>query len=681
MPIRTTPGASQTRPAAEPKPIAVDAPSVPSNPTLGQEAWAPQPASLPASSTGDDFAPSPRSPARTSDTSVPENAPLRVSRPPSIEGKYFDKLIAKAGLTRAVHDGVITPDEAKDVGIAFSVLQNSAAFGADPLALDGYQELLTGLSTASPIVAIPGDQLLSPNQCGDYVVLAPRELQGALEPLLNHRALGGHKVALVDPEDVYAHYGQRGPGPLGQFVQDASKAWGNPKPKFLVLVGAADSPAASVPAFDETKSKLLAKAGKNSSKGTTFPSDNRFGDLAKDAVPELAVGRLPVHGEQELATLVSKIVAYEALARPGLWQARATLVEGDPKMGPFLDAAVDFFAKQEMKAAAPASMETVRVTFNPKSPMGRVPELGLADEVSRGGLYIGYTGHGSPVSVDGLSVIDAFRLKSSEGNPVVAFTACLTGAYKGNDTGLASLAETMVLRGPAIAAIGASDITLVHNNAAWSPVLAEEMLEGRERTVGEAFRRAKQRLEKNGGGGFPGLVQGVVDGAMTVGRLFGGDGRTREDHLYLYNLFGDPATELRRPAAVSQLSVPSLIEEGQPLPVELKLPAGLQRGVAYVTVEKPIGHPVEKMEDVHQKGITKEEASARSARNAQRYNQRAVATMAVPFRNGVLKATVPLPPKLANGEYVVRVAAVGEEQTAVGSQSLRVGWEPSPEAL
>ena len=57
---------------------------------------------------------------------------VRVAQPDSPrEGQYFDRLLERLGLADAMADGVITAEEAREVGIALSVLVGQAAKSRD----------------------------------------------------------------------------------------------------------------------------------------------------------------------------------------------------------------------------------------------------------------------------------------------------------------------------------------------------------------------------------------------------------------------------------------------------------------------------------------------------------------------------------------------------------------------
>jgi hypothetical protein len=650
--------------APSPAPAKVVAPSAQDQPAAEQpKDWLPGIASATATRDGFEVAPRGRS--------------LPVHRPTGIEGSYFDRLVERMGLSQAVADGVVTEEEANQLGLAFSAFVQGA--GADG-SIDSYRKLLGVEAARADIQPIPKDKLLDPSQSADYLVIAPRDLQAALMPLLDHRALQGHRVALVDPQDVYALYGEESAAALGRFVSEAHRRWGEPKLRFVNLVGAIGK----VPTFWEQGDVK----GHGYLKHGSFASDNRYGDPDRKGVPELAVGRLPVQTGEVLSQTISKLIAYEAVDKPGLWQAGAMLADGDPAWGSFVDSAADKFARHEMKDV-PADLDVGRASFNPKSPinvplptfdkkaevdwlLGRGPKpkdeapilnTEVSDAITRGVLYVSYTGHGSTDSADGLNITDSAVLHTNAGSPIVALTACLTGVL--DREGLA--VDLMQGDAPAVATIGASDVTLPSTNASWSKLLARGVMSGSKGTVGETFRDAKDQLAHNRAGGWSAALETVVDGALSLGRVFGGHGRSRESHLYLYNLMGDPATVIRRPEKLAGVRLDGAARAGASLPLHVELPPDVQEGVAYVSLEKPFGKTLEPMEDVTAPGISERERAERGLRNAHRFNQRSALRVAVPVAGGQLGGEIALPPGIQPGRYQVRVAVVGDQNVAVGS--------------
>jgi hypothetical protein len=152
-----------------------------------------------------------------------------VVRPTGFEGRKFDQLIARLGLTEAVADGVVTRSEAETLGYAFEPFIAAAATRSSPQALDRYSELLGIVQGPKTLTAA---DLLNPTQRADYLVIAPTEFHAALAPLLAQRQVGGHQVALVDPAEIYRAVGSSGPEAIGEFVRRARETWAEPKLRF-----------------------------------------------------------------------------------------------------------------------------------------------------------------------------------------------------------------------------------------------------------------------------------------------------------------------------------------------------------------------------------------------------------------------------------------------------------------
>ncbi len=607
----------------------------------------------------------------------PVFAGVRIRRPQAaLEGRNFDRLIARMGLTQAVADGVITAFEARELGIAGSVLLQQAARSGDAQAIDGYVELAGITSARSAVHPLAASELLNPANAADYIVLAPRALHDALTPLLNHRASGGHRIALVDPRDVFKLYGKSGPQVLARFLHEARRQWSEPQPRYVLLVGDGAGEGPTVPTFQLSSRKQ----GHGWMLGSTFASDNPFGDVDHRGVPQLAVGRLPVDSAEELETTVAKIIAYEAVRPAGLWQTRALIIDGDPMWGHFIDAAVDWYARQEMHQV-PGEYDVERASFNRGgSDEGAADEGRVRQRIDDGVLLVSYVGHGLSQWTDGITVQNAALMHPKGGEPVVALTACLTGEFanegKVDANGVRagdSLAEELVEgNGPALAAIGASEVSIPHNNAAWARILSEEMLRGDATTMGDIVTRTKSRLADNDVDGLPGFAQALVDSFLWLGSLFGLSTETRRAHLYMYNLMGDPATELRRPVQVD-VGTPAQLTPGHRIPLRLELPPGTRNGVAFVAIERPVGENTAAFEDPEAKGISDQEAIARRQRNAVRARERRVLMVAIPVVAGELEGDLILPPGITRGRYNLRVAVVGDERVAIGVAPVRVG--------
>ena len=135
----------------------------------------------------------------------------------------------------------------------------------------------------------------------DYLVIAYSDFVAGAKTLAGkHRDL---RSAVVDANAVYDSYngGVADPQAIKKFIADMKAQRGI---QYVVLAGA--------PNWDSRN--YLGKGGfsyiptfyVNDSYGTRAPSDAAFADTNNDGLPDVALGRLPVHTRAEMAALVAK---------------------------------------------------------------------------------------------------------------------------------------------------------------------------------------------------------------------------------------------------------------------------------------------------------------------------------------------------------------------------------------
>ena len=606
------------------------------------------------------------------------SAGVRIQRPQgALEGKKFDELIARLGLTQACADGVITAEEAAAIGSALSMFRARAAKSGAKEVIDSYLEL-AGV-TGGAVRPIPAKELLAPTNRFDVIVLAPKRFHDELGVYINHRELGGKKVAVIDPEDVYAHYGRHGAEMLGQLVHDARQQWQEPKPRFVFAIG--NPRGSEVPAY--LASGLVHATAIDRVEPEDIPTDTLLSEPDAHGVPAVFVGRLPIDTPEQLERYLAKLVANETMRNPSLSSAEAALVDGDPQWNEKMNRVVDWFSRQEL-SSLPPDRKWTRISDNPANAIsGNYPDRVKA-QMGMDALYVGYVGHGAWTAIDGFSVTTFASMKDSQRN-IVAFlnmVACSTGdmSQSADEPGHElSLAEKAVVDGPVVSSFGASAVTLPMNNPAMAKAVAEEITGGKAETAGEAIVAAKKRFAKNDVGGWSGAMQGASDAAFGLVSLFKGQDlvagkpHNRELHLYAYNLFGDPAAQLRRPKDLPHLFVPGLLNAGEPFALRVKVPPGVTNGTLIVDVEKPLGETLEPLEDVKAAALAPEEIERRKARNAERVNQRGLVRIILPIRDGKVVGSPALPPRAKPGTYNVRVTLIGDTEIyARGVEHVRV---------
>ena len=259
-------------------------------------------------------------------------------------------------------------------------------------------------------------------------------VSGGVAPWIAHRTAQGHDLVFV-PCTLSA-----------EEIRSAIREQAQASPvKFVVLIGDAEPAGAwepsvrarCVPAFmAEAKVNIRWKSPPE------LATDNWYGDLDDDGVPELAVGRLPADSPADLAVMVAKILAYESVPVSGTWCQRINFVAGVGNLGALVDPIVEMAARKFLTDGIPAAYETTMTYANWRSPFCPNPaqfqDAALA-RFNEGCLFWVYIGHGYPYQLDRMRVPgssfpvfgtgDVRRLDNRFGMPIAIFLACYTGAY------------------------------------------------------------------------------------------------------------------------------------------------------------------------------------------------------------------------------------------------------------
>ena len=143
----------------------------------------------------------------------------------------------------------------------------------------------------------------------DYLIITPASLLTQAQDLADYRASDGFTARVIELQDIYDEFAFGTPDPrsIREFLGYAHGNWAM-APEFVVLVGKGS--------FDYRDSYGLG--------GNLFPpimahtlggilsSDTKYADfLGDDALPDVALGRLPVTSAAELESVIQQIVAYE----------------------------------------------------------------------------------------------------------------------------------------------------------------------------------------------------------------------------------------------------------------------------------------------------------------------------------------------------------------------------------
>jgi len=478
----------------------------------------------------------------------------------------------------------------------------------------------------------------------DLLVLAPEEFQPALKEWRAHREGQGHTVAVRPPEG----------DPVAQ-VKRVHEASGGAL-KFVLLLGDVKRIACS---YSPGESIKLWE------RDPRIANDNQLADLDGDGVPELAVGRLPADDLAEATTMIRKVVAYEKNRDFSTWRRRLNIVAGVGGFGVLADKAMELATIAVARDVVPGAYDVHATYANPISsfcpPPARVAETTL-ERFNEGALLVAYFGHGSRRRLDrvrfGAKSFDiftedhAYELKALRGAPIVLFCACSTGHMDGAPDSLAELA----IKQPAgpVAIYAASRVSMPYANAMFSKELIDELLSSR--TVGEALREAKRRL----------MADDQWDATRRQIELYGLAYKTaaerrseRAEHLYLYNLFGDPATRIPRAAPV-ELESPQEIAPGGRLKV---------MGSTEVAGEVLVELVAERTPVVGQRAGDDDADFAATYAQA---NARTRASARTTMKGGRFAVEIAVPEDIHLGRHYVRVWVTGAAGAAMGARAVEV---------
>jgi len=317
----------------------------------------------------------------------------------------------------------------------------------------------------------------------DLVMISHRDFLESLQPLRKLRESKGLKVALIDVEDLYDEFsfGNKSSKAIKDFLASAKANWRR-APRFVLLVGDASFDPKNyfgLGDLDFVPTKLI------DTQYLETASDDWFVDLNGDALPEMAVGRIPVQTPEEATVVVSKIIGYEKSSNK-----KEALLVADR-----VDNSDDFNfegASEEIWGLLPSSL-VVRKIYRGQFSSDSQAKGELLRGINQGPLLVNFIGHGSIeiwrgnifTSEDAEGLINGMRL------PFFVNMTCLNGYFQ--DPYSETLGEALIKAkgGGAIAVWTSSGLTEPDKQAVMNKELIK-LLFGRDPiTLGEATARAK----------------------------------------------------------------------------------------------------------------------------------------------------------------------------------------------
>jgi hypothetical protein len=399
---------------------------------------------------------------------------------------------------RWITGAVVNSDGAGGFGLSFSPSVAGKYFAAAPAAF------------LSPAASRPwsAPSLRSTTNRADYVVIAPPALRAAAERLADLRRAQGLTAIVADLDQILDTFnsGVSDPHALRAFLTYAHTQWAQ-SPRYVALAGGGTVDYRNLLGYGDN----LVPPLMIDNDGGLFPSDNLFGDVDGDGLPEVAVGRIPVLSAAELDAYTAKLAAYESAA-PAAWTGTAVLASDA------LDRGADFAAdSDEVSGQLPATYTLSRIDLT-TMPLADARAQLLA-AIADGTAFLNYMGHGAldRLSAGGLlTSADVPGLTNGARLPVVTAMTCTINRFA--VPGFSALGELLVKSGAGGAAAVWGPAGLSSNGDA--RLLAERFYHATDARLGDRILRAIAEL-----------------------RTLGGD----SDLPRVYDLMGDPALRLPTP--------------------------------------------------------------------------------------------------------------------------------------
>jgi len=510
----------------------------------------------------------------------------------------------------------------------------------------------------------------APSRAAHVAVVCPAEFTEALGPWISLRKAQERTITLLDNRGTAAEIQQR-----------IRRLAGRTRLRFVVLVG--DTPAEGadettaarcVPTFFQ-KAKITPRFGSESHIAT----DNPYGDLDGDGVPELAVGRISVRTPAELKSVVAKIVRYES--QPvGAWSRNVHVVAGSGNFGPLIDSVLESTTRALLAHGVPPHYRVALTYGNWRSPFCPLPAKfheRTLESLSGGSLFWVYIGHGrrrslEPMVVDRrryhvLAAEDAAKLRPGAGSPVALMLACYTCAFDGPRD---CLGEAL-LRSPGgpVAVIGGSRVTMPYAMAVLGGEMLDEVFLRRRASVGEVLVRAKRSMVFAGNRSLRRKTLDSVAGVLSpVRRQLGEE---RAEHLALFNLLGDPLLRIRYPKEM-EIQVSQDAKPGQKITV-----SGEASEAAAATLE--LVYPRDRQAFRPQQRPQADRVAAAVFREEyRRANDRRLCAVTEHVPAGPFSMEIEVP-RSARGRCLVRLVLDAGRTVSLGSAEIHVGPELAQE--
>lgn len=162
----------------------------------------------------------------------------------------------------------------------------------------------------------PENEYYMDSQEGDYIIITHKDFYEKTLDLVEHKESIGFVPVVYEAERIYDeyNYGNESPYAIKAFLTEAYTTW-QTTPKYVLLIGDTG-----------TENPLpIIKYQSAGSRGAII-SEPWFVDIDDDFVMEMALGRLPISTEDELDSIITKIIMFDLMENPQQSNRMALLV-------------------------------------------------------------------------------------------------------------------------------------------------------------------------------------------------------------------------------------------------------------------------------------------------------------------------------------------------------------------
>ena len=344
----------------------------------------------------------------------------------------------------------------------------------------------------------------------DIAMVTYEDFAAALAPLTQAHQAEGKSSVVVPINDLYDefNFGERSPFAIRQFLQAAKQNW-KKAPSYLLLNGRASFDPRDylgMGHLDLVPTRILPTTG------LMTASDDWFSDFNESGMPTIATGRLPVSSQDEAATVVGKIAAYEGQSTNGPWTSQAMFVADKNDTENFTQ------DTQTVQSELPKTMQVTDVFTDTIGTTAAQQEI--INGINSGQLLVNYLGHGSEEQWSGSAIFDVNSLTlltNSSQLPVFFIMDCLNGFFQ--DVYAQPLGAELLLapNGGAVAVLASTGLNQAAPQTQLDALVVQNSLNAARPTLGESILKAKSKI---------------------------GDPAVRRTFV----LFGDPAMQVKQPA-------------------------------------------------------------------------------------------------------------------------------------